>query len=253
MRRGSDDRYKTCNPSADVLRKSVLGRGTGKTELSGTFHPSFTELPASLPIFPLTGVLLLPRGKLPLNIFEPRYLAMTRDALAADRMIGMVQPSAEEQPGTAPPVYGTGCAGRITTFSETEDGRFLITLTGVARFEIASEVATLRGYRRVVPRWERFKADLAEPSGEAAVDRQRLLNGLRAFFKLHSITADWSAIEETPNERLVTSLAMICPFAPSEKQALLEASDLTERSRVMTALIEMAVLRRPADGDAARH
>jgi Lon protease-like protein len=229
--------------------------------------PRLADLPRSLPIFPLTGVLLLPRGKLPLNIFEPRYLNMTRDALAGDRMIGMVQPTADESAGdvgardggagdevggAAPAVYGTGCAGRITAFNETEDGRFLITLTGVARFDIAEEVPTTRGYRRVVPRWDRFAGDLAE-CGAALVDRPRLLTGLQAFFQLHSITADWEAIKSTPDERLVTSLAMICPFAPNEKQALLEASDLTERSRVMTALIEMAVLRRTADADTARH
>ena len=220
--------------------------------MAGTgFTPSFAELPTTLAIFPLTGVLLLPRGKLPLNIFEPRYLNMTRDALAGHRMIGMVQPCADEPGNDAPAVYATGCAGRITSFNETEDGRFLITLTGVARFDIGTEVETIRGYRRVTPDWTRFKSDLAE-TGDAAVDRPRLLNGLQAFFKLHSITADWEAITSTPDERLVTSLAMICPFAPSEKQALLEAADLAERSRVMTALIEMAVLRRP-DGDAARH
>jgi Lon protease-like protein len=179
---------------------------------------------------------------------------MTRDALGSDRMIGMVQPMAEEERGAPPPaVYATGCAGRITTFSETDDGRFLITLTGVARFEIAEEMATTRGYRRVVPRWDRFAADLAEAKAGAKVDRQRLLNGLRAFFKLHTITADWAAIESTPDERLVTSLAMICPFAPSEKQALLEAPDLTERSRIMIALIEMAALRREGDDAPARH
>jgi Lon protease-like protein len=217
-------------------------------------EPRFADLPASLPIFPLSGVLLLPRGKLPLNIFEPRYLNMTRDALAGDRMIGMVQPTADEtdESGAAPAVYGTGCAGRMTAFNETEDGRFLITLTGVARFDIVEEVPTTRGYRRIVPRWDRFAADLAE-DGAALVDRERLLTGLQAFFHLHSITADWEAIKSTPDERLVTSLAMICPFAPNEKQALLEASDLTERSRVITALIEMAVLRRTADADTARH
>jgi len=210
------------------------------------------ELPASLPIFPLVGVLLLPRGKLPLNIFEPRYLNMTRDALAADRLIGMIQPTEDERPGHVPAVYPTGCAGRITAFSETDDGRFLITLTGIARFEVAREIATTRGYRRVAPRWDRFADDLVEGE-EAVVDRPRLLAGLKAFFKLHALTADWEAIKATPDERLVTSLAMICPFLPSEKQALLEAGDLAERSRVMTALIEMAVLQRTADPDAARH
>jgi Lon protease-like protein len=222
-----------------------------------------TELPATLPIFPLTGVLLLPRGKLPLNVFEPRYLNMVRDALASDRMIGMVQPR-EDDPTTLtgpqagaepanemPPLYPTGCAGRITAFSETEDGRFQITLTGVARFAISEEVPTLRGYRRVVPDWERYRADLADD--EAAIDRPRLLTALKAFFALNDITADWDSITATPDERLVTSLAMICEFAPSEKQALLEARDLGERSRVMTALVEMAVLGRATAGDSARH
>jgi Lon protease-like protein len=211
-------------------------------------------LPASLPIFPLTGVLLLPRGKLPLNIFEPRYLAMTEDALAAPgRLIGMIQPTEDEAKGGPPqPVYATGCAGRISSFSETEDGRYLITLTGVSRFEVGEELATTRGYRRIVPNWERFGADLAE-SGPEAVDRTRLLTGLEAFFKLHGIGVDWDAIKAAPDEHLVTSLAMVCPFAPSEKQALLEAADLGERSRVMTALIEMAVARRDAEPETRRH
>lgn len=221
--------------------------------MGGTgFNMVFADLPATLPIFPLSGVLLLPRGRLPLNIFEPRYLHMTRDALASSRMIGMVQPCAEEPGNGSPTVYGTGCAGRITSFSETEDGRFLITLTGVARFDIQQEVATMRGYRRVVPNWTRFESDLTDSRG-AVVDRTRLLTGLKAFFNLHSITADWDAIKSTTDERLITSLAMICPFAPNEKQALLEAADLEERSRVMTALIEMAVLSRPSNGDIAPH
>jgi Lon protease-like protein len=232
--------------------------------MSGTVSgPGQTELPATLPIFPLTGVLLLPRGKLPLNVFEPRYLNMVRDALASDRMIGMVQPR-EDDPTTLtgppegaapmarlPVVYPTGCAGRITAFSETDDGHFHITLTGVARFEIREEVPTLRGYRRVVPDWDRYRADLADD--DATIDRPRLLTALKAFFKLNDIAADWDSITATPDERLVTSLAMICQFAPSEKQALLEARDLGERSRVMTALVEMAVLGRATAGDTARH
>ncbi|MBV9523842.1 MAG: LON peptidase substrate-binding domain-containing protein [Alphaproteobacteria bacterium] len=211
------------------------------------------ELPATLPIFPLAGVLLLPRGRLPLNIFEPRYLNMTRDALASDRLIGMVQPTEDERPGHPPALYRMGCAGRITQFSETDDGRFLITLTGVARFEIGAEVAAAHGYRRVAPRWERFRGDLEETGG-SPVDRPRLMAALNVFFKLHEITADWDAIEATADERLVTSLAMICPFAPNEKQALLEADDLTERARLLTALIEMAALHSAGDGgEAARH
>jgi len=209
-------------------------------------------LPAILPIFPLTGVLLLPRGRLPLNIFEPRYLAMTRDALAGERMIGMVQPSNPAGSGSNPPVYPTGCAGRITSFAETEDGRFLITLTGTSRFRIREELPLLEGYRRVVPEWREFARDL-ENEDEAGFDRDRLLRGLRAYFRQHQISADWDAVTAVPGERLVTSIAMICPFEPSEKQALLEAPDLDERARLLTTIVEMAVLNRPSDGAGARH
>ena len=209
-------------------------------------------LPAILPIFPLTGVLLLPRGRLPLNIFEPRYLAMTRDALAGERLIGMVQPSNPAGSGSNPPVYPTDCAGRITSFAETEDGRFLITLTGTSRFRIREELPLLEGYRRVVPEWREFARDL-ENEDEAGFDRDRLLRGLRAYFRQHQISADWDAVTAVPGERLVTSIAMICPFEPSEKQALLEAPDLDERARLLTTIVEMAVLNRPSDGAGARH
>src|SRR5262245_57913391 len=212
-----------------------------------------TALPAIIPIFPLTGVLLLPRGRLPLNIFEPRYLAMTRDALAGERLIGMVQPNDPRVVGDNPPVYPTGCAGRITSFSETDDGRFLITLTGVSRFRIREELPLLEGYRRIVPAWSEFAGDL-EDGPEPDFDRQRLLRGLRGYFQQHQISADWNAIGSVPGERLVTSVAMICPFEPREKQALLEASDIDERARMLTAIVEMAVLNRPTDGaPGARH
>ena len=207
-----------------------------------------TRLPAILPIFPLTGVLLLPRGRLPLNIFEPRYLAMTRDALAGDRLIGMVQPSDPGASGDNPPVYPTGCAGRITSFAETEDERFLITLTGTCRFRIRDELPLLEGYRRVVPEW--FARDL-DSEDEAAFDRERLMRGLKGYFQQHQISADWGAINSVPGERLVTSVAMVCPFEPSEKQALLEASDLNERARLLTAMVEMALMHRSGAG--ARH
>ena len=211
-----------------------------------------TALPSILPIFPLTGVLLLPRGRLPLNIFEPRYLAMTRDALAGERLIGMVQPSDPQAAGDNPPVYPTGCAGRITSFSETDDGRFLITLTGISRFHIREELPLLEGYRRVVPEWREFARDLAGDD-EPSFDRERLLRGLRAYFQHHRIEADWDAITSVPGERLVTSIAMICPFEPSEKQALLEAPDLGERAQLLTAIVEMAALNPPHDGPGARH
>ena len=202
-------------------------------------------LPATLPIFPLTAVLLLPRGRLPLNIFEPRYLAMTRDALGGERLIGMVQPSdpAAGGPGIDnrmnPPVYPVGCAGRITQFSETDDGRYLLTLTGVSRFRIREELPPISGYRRVVPDWQAFAHDQDSP-GDSAFDRERLIRGLKGFFAGRQISADWEAIEKAPGEHLVTSIAMACPFAPSEKQALLEAADPDERARLLTALVEMA-------------
>jgi Lon protease-like protein len=211
-------------------------------------------LPAILPVFPLTGVLLLPRGRLPLNIFEPRYLAMTRDALAGERLIGMVQPSDPMVTGANPPVYPIGCAGRITSFAETDDGRFLITLTGISRFRISEELPLLEGYRRIVPEWADFARDL-ESEEETGFDRERLIRGLRTLFQQHQISADWDAITSVPVDRLVTSIAMMCPFEPSEKQALLEASDLDDRARLLTAIVEMAVLNRPSGGigAGARH
>ncbi|MGA8552472.1 MAG: LON peptidase substrate-binding domain-containing protein [Stellaceae bacterium] len=215
-------------------------------------RPGAAALCETLPIFPLPGVLLLPRGQLPLNIFEPRYLAMTRDALAGDRLIGMVQPSDPHQPLSGnPPVYPTGCAGRITSFSETEDGRYLLALTGLCRFRIAEELPLKEGYRRVVPRWDEFAGDLRTVR-EPGFDRERLIRGLRAYFDRHQIKAEWDAIGSVPAERLITSVAMVCPFEPSEKQALLEASDLEARAQLLTAIVEMAVLDRSGGGD-ARH
>lgn len=216
-------------------------------------RPGATALCEILPIFPLAGVLLLPRGQLPLNIFEPRYLAMTRDALGGDRLIGMVQPSDPNQPAAGnPAVYPTGCAGRITSFSETEDGCFLITLTGLCRFRIREELPLLSGYRRVVPRWDEFADDLKNPR-PAAFDRDRLVRGLRAYFEKHHIKAEWDAIGSVPGERLVTSIAMVCPFEPSEKQALLEARDLDQRAELLTAIVEMAVMGQTGEAGGARH
>ena len=204
-------------------------------------------LPEIIPIFPLTGVLLLPRGRLPLNIFEPRYLAMTKDALGGDRLIGMVQPSEPQDDnrgrgGSAnPPVYPIGCAGRITAFSETDDGRNLVTLTGVSRFRIRDELPLLSGYRRVVADWAPFARD-RDPTEEPGFDRERFARALKGYFAQRQISADWEAIEKAPGEHLLTSIAMLCPFAPSEKQALLEAADLEERARLLVALIEMATI-----------
>ncbi len=219
--------------------------------MSGRFDPAFDALPASLPIFPLTGVLLLPRGRLPLNIFEERYLAMTADALKGERLIGMVQPQEGAGDAGDPPVYRTGCAGRMVSFSETDDGRYLITLSGLARFDILRELPRAALYRRVVPDWEPYRADLAPAT--AAIDRARLLATLKPFLERQGVVADWPAVEATPDERLVTTVAMVAPFQPAEKQALLEARDLAERARLLTALVEMSVHGGTERAEGARH
>ncbi|MFQ6017827.1 MAG: LON peptidase substrate-binding domain-containing protein [Kiloniellaceae bacterium] len=213
------------------------------------FDPNFSELPQTLPIFPLPGVLLLPGGRLPLNVFEPRYLAMVRDAISGERMIGLIQPRENGPEAGSAKVYGTGCAGRITAFSETDDGRYLVTLFGLIRFDVERELPPIDGYRRVLADYRRFQADLEDAAGE--IDRARLLDTLGTYFDAAGIEGDWDAIEQTDDERLVTSLAMICPFAASEKQALLEAMTLPERVETMTALMEMAL--HDAHDDTPRH
>lgn len=210
------------------------------------FDMVFDDLPATLPLFPLTGVLLLPRGMLPLNVFEPRYLNMIQDALGADRLIGMIQPCTMADSGD-PPLYSVGCAGRIVQFEETEDGRFLISLRGVSRFTVEQEIPTTRGYRRIRTAWDDHKDDLISDEG-SLVDRESLFTGLQSYFKVQGIEASWKALRETPDERLINSLAMICPFEPPEKQALLEAKTLSDRASILTALVEMAVLDTSADG-----
>lgn len=207
--------------------------------MTGVFDPAFEDLPSELPIFPLTGVLLLPGGKLPLNIFEPRYLNMTSAALAGHRMIGMIQPTNGNE-GAQPDVYQTGCAGRLTSFSETEDGRYLITLSGYARFDIKEELPLRAGYRQVVPDWSPYREDLAEDDS-GSIDRDRMLRALKGYFAANQVDANWDAIKDTPTDRLVNALAMMCPFQPSEKQALLEAATLVDRADVMVALLEMSL------------
>lgn len=217
------------------------------------FDPSFEDLPATLPVFPLPGVLLLPRGKLPLNIFEPRYLNMARDALATDRLIGMIQPlpaTGGTEAGSRA-LYRIGCAGRITQFQETDDGRFLITLSGVCRFVVEQEIASMRGYRRVIADWSQFAGDLDDDCS-ADLDRGLLVSRLKRYFETQGITADWDVIKETPDDRLVTTLAMVCPFESSEKQALLECDSLKARASMMLALLDMAVAG-ASGGDHARH
>ena len=204
-----------------------------------SFEPSFADLPALLPIFPLTGVLLLPRGRLPLNIFEPRYLAMTQYALAHGRFIGMIQPHEGRGDAGDPPLYRTGCVGRIVEFAETPDGRYVMTLKGVARFDVATEPARTEMFRFVDADYSRWREDFEED--QAGVDRDHLVAALRPFFERQGIGADSDVLTSAPIEHLVNSLAMACPFSPREKQALLEAERTAERARVLTALVEMSV------------
>jgi Lon protease-like protein len=203
---------------------------------------SDSDLPDRLPIFPLAGVSLLPGGQLPLNIFEPRYLDMTRDAMGTHRLIGMVQPIDPDDPSQHPRCYSVGCAGRITQFRETNDGRFLIVLTGVSRFRIAEELSIATRYRQVRADWSAFDLDRDGKESTEGLDGERFLRALKAYLKLQGMSADWQAIERSPLPLLITHLAMLCPFGPSEKQALLEAPTFRERSRTMIALMEMAAI-----------
>ena len=205
------------------------------------FDPGFEDLGDIMPIFPLPGVLLLPGGFLPLNIFEPRYLNMTSDALGGDRMIGMIQPRPCDDIVGDQPVYNTGCAGRIVSFEETEDGRYLITLKGIARFNINRELAPKNGCRLIEPDWSPYSHDLDDNNNDIP-DRDVFLKSLKKYFAINKIDANWDAIEEAPCERLITSVAMICPFEPPEKQALLEAVTVPERIKVLTTLVSMAVM-----------
>jgi len=203
------------------------------------FQTRFEDLPAEFAVFPLPGALLLPRGRLPLNIFERRYLAMTEDALAHGRMFAMIQPdlSLPETPN-GPGLYRIGCLGRLSSFSETEDGRLLITLTGLARFSIVSEIDGVRGYRRVIGDFSRYRADMAE-APETTFDREVMLAALKGYFGQRGVEPNWDAINRLPDEALVVTLAMVCPFEPVEKQALLEAPTDADRADTLLALLRM--------------
>lgn len=203
------------------------------------FRTRFEDLPSEFAVFPLPGVLLLPRGRLPLNIFEQRYLAMTEDALSQGRMFGMIQPD-PGLPDTAngPSLYRVGCLGRLSSFSETDDGRLLITLTGLARFSIASEIDMRRGYRRVIGDFSRFRTDMNEPE-EPTIDRDAMLDALRGYFVRRGVEPNWDAIHRLADDALVVTLAMVCPFEPIEKQALLEAPSEAERAETLLALLRM--------------
>lgn len=204
------------------------------------------DLPALIPIFPLPGALLLPRGQLPLNIFEPRYLAMIDDALrSGHRLIGMIQPDGAH-PGSEdrPNLYKIGCVGRITQLAETGDGRYLLQLTGVARFRIEEEVISTTAYRQCQVTYDPFIDDFTARKGEEAVDRDRVLRALSDFLKANDLKADWDGIQNAPNEALVNALAMMCPYGSAEKQALLEAPDLKTRAEVLVAVTEIELAKK---------
>ncbi len=202
-------------------------------------------LPTVLPVFPLGGAVLLPRGVLPLNIFEPRYLAMVRDAMAGDRLIGMIQPrltrDGDDGEGSGRPgLFAVGCAGRITEHRETGDGRVLIALTGVARFAVARELDVTTPYRQVAPDFEAFADDAGEPQPLAPAARSALESTLRAYLDAQGLSADWKAVSEADDDSLVTTLSAVCPFDPVERQALLEARDLPTRAATLGALMTFA-------------
>jgi uncharacterized protein len=214
-------------------------------------YRSLADLPAQLPVFPLQGCILLPRSNLPLNIFEPRYLSMVDDVIAGNRIIGIVQPLGTEEESPASkghPLRQTGCAGRLSAFSETEDGRLLITLTGICRFDITGETRTAKPYRICDANFAPYQQDLVRGHGQNAVDWPRFLQVLKNYLDARDMTADWDSIQRSPTELLINTLSMISPYGPEEKQALLEAPDLKARSEVLMALAEMEIAAPPGSG-----
>ena len=199
-------------------------------------------VPAVVPVFPLGAALLLPRGQMPLNIFEPRYLSMVDAALRTDRVIGMIQPridnSSIDRSGR-PDLCDVGCLGRVTQFAETGDGRYLVTLTGIARFRVVEELATVTPYRQVRIDCQPFADDFTPNFGEAAVDRKALLKAFRAYLEENNMEADWSSVDQASNETLVNALSMMSPYGAPEKQALLEAPSLKMRADTLIAITEM--------------
>lgn len=205
-----------------------------------------SALPEEIPVFPLSGAVLLPQARLPLNIYEPRYRTMVEDALGKGRLIGMIQPCVEEE-GDTPPLYSVGCVGRVTSFNEVDDGHLLIVLTGVCRFRVIAELSTARPYRVVRPEWTPYLSDLGE-SETPPVDRDHLMDLMRVYFKRNAISVDWNVVKNTPDEVLLPTIVMICPFAPNEKQALLEAETFAARAEMLIALLEMAASE-PSEND----
>ncbi len=199
------------------------------------------DLPDTIPVFPLPGALLLPRARLPLHIFEPRYLAMLDDTMkTAHRLIGMIQPRASKGPGV-PRLQAIGCAGRLTAFSETEDGRYLITLSGVSRFRVDDEEEGFQPYRRCRVGWEDFRRDRGATEDDGGFDRKSFLDLLGRYFAERNLSTDWGALEEAEDELLINSISMLCPFEPEDKQALLEAPDLGHRRETLVTLMEFAL------------
>jgi uncharacterized protein len=209
------------------------------------------DLPEVIPVFPLPGALLLPRGQMPLNIFEPRYLAMIDDALRdGHRLIGMIQPDVTHTvTADKPPLFKVGCVGRITQLAESGDGRYLIELTGVARFRVEQELPVKTDYRQCRVTYTPFADDFVARKGEEAVDRAAVLDALRAFMKANKLQADWEGIDKAPNEALVNALSMMSPYGPPEKQALLEAPDLKTRAELLVAITEIELAKKNTEGE----
>src|SRR5215471_10171158 len=209
------------------------------------------DLPEIIPVFPLAGALLLPRGQMPLNIFEPRYLSMVDDAFRdGHRLIGMIQPDithsrSEEKPA----LFRVGCVGRITQLAETGDGRYILELTGVSRFKVVEEMTVLTAYRQCKVDYFPFIDDFTARKGEDAVDREALLAVLSDFLKANDLSVDWEGIENAPNEALVNALAMMSPYGPAEKQAMLEAPDLKTRAEILIAVTEMELAKSMTPGE----
>ena len=203
---------------------------------------SLADLPGTIPIFPLPGALLLPRARLPLNIFEPRYLAMLDDTMKTQhRLIGMIQPVVMPEGKSCGRLHHIGCAGRVISFQETEDGRYLITLGGVSRFRFRKEREGFTPYTRADVEWDSFERDLGRCEADHRFDRSKFLNLLSRFFAAAQLSSDWDSLKEADEELLINSLSMLCPFDPEEKQALLEAPTLENRRETLVMLMEFAL------------
>ena len=209
------------------------------------------ELPEVIPVFPLPGALLLPRGQMPLNIFEPRYLAMVDDAMrAGHRLIGMIQPDLSQAARRdQPTLFHVGCVGRITQLAESGDGRYLLELTGVTRFRVAEELSVTTPYRQCRVDYAAFIDDFTARKGEDEVDRKALIAVLADFLKANNLKADWEGIDKAPNEALVNALSMMSPYGTPEKQALLEAPDLKTRAEILVAVTEIELAKKKTSGD----